>query len=108
MSIRDAFVARFGEDAACAIEDAAVEHRNGVNDCNLGSDPFKWALLICIGYDCISREEYRAYHGITVGWLELCEWITAEADLGSHDGDCDYLALLSGAYDFLTEGTPPS
>ena len=50
--IRDSFVAAFGEEQAVAIERAAEEHKNGVHD-NRGSDSFKWAIAICIGYECM-------------------------------------------------------
>lgn len=98
-----AFAHRFGQDQADAIMAAAESHKNGVHD-NPGSDPFKWALLIAIGHECFTHEHYRPYHGITADPDEIREWVRAEADLGTHDGDCDYLALLAGAYEpFLPE-----
>lgn len=98
MSIRDSFVARFGEDQAAAIEAAADEHANGINDSNKGSDPFKWAVSLVIGYECASKDRYRKYHGITAPWDEVHDWIKTDADLASHDGDVDYLALVCGSY----------
>lgn len=98
MSIREAFVAKFGEDQAAAIEAAANEHANGVNDQNKGTDPFKWALLIAIGYQCAEKASYREYHGIAAPWDEVKQWMKDHADLASHDGDCDYLSLLAGSY----------
>ena len=98
MSVRESFVKQFGDEQAKAIEKAAREHGNGVNNRNLGSDPFKWAILICLGYECVSKDAYREYHGITVPFDQLEKWIIEEADLGSHDGDCDYIALLAGVY----------
>ena len=95
MSIRAAFVDRFGEDNATAIEAAANEHKNGVHD-SPGSDPFKWALLIAIGYECVTR--YADYHHVTADQDELREWCLEHADLASHDGDCDFLAMIVGAY----------
>jgi hypothetical protein len=99
MSVREKFVARFSESEALAIEAAADEHGNGINDQRRGSDPFKWALLIAIGYECASRESFREHHKITAPWDDLRQWMRDEADLASHDGDCDYLSLLCGAYD---------
>ena len=96
-SIRPLFVNLFGEDQAFAIEKAAEEHDNEVHT-KRGSDPFKWALLICIGYQCIEVERFRKGHGIKASYMELKEWIREVADLGSHNGDCDYLALASGKY----------
>lgn len=96
MTIGTAFAERFGEDQASAIMAAAEQHQNGVHD-NRGSDPFKWAILIAVGHECMSR--YASEHGITVDIDEVKAWCVERADLGSHDGDCDYLALLCGAYE---------
>ena len=98
MSIRDSFVTRFGTEQADNIEMAAIDHMNGIHD-NPGSDPFKWALLICIGYQCISREEFRNYHRITVPLEEVKMWALEEGQLNTHDGDYDVLGLFAGAYD---------
>lgn len=104
MSISEAFADRFGTEQTTKVVDAANEHRNGVNDRNLGSDPFKWALLICIGYECLSKDEYREHHGITAPWDEIRQWIKDEADLTNHDGDCDYICLFAGGYDEYVKG----
>lgn len=98
-SIRKAFVKKFGEDQAKAIEAAAQGHANGVNDGSRGSDPFKWALLIAIGYQCIELDDYRSYHGITAPWAEVKQWMIDHAKLDEHDGDVDYLTAFSGGYD---------
>jgi phosphomannomutase len=97
-TIRTKFVSAFDEETAAAIEAAANEHANGTNSENKGTDPFKWALLIVIGYECASKNSYREYHGIKAEWSLLKAWIKEHADLASHDGDCDYLAMLAGAY----------
>lgn len=97
-SIREAFAARFGEGQAALIEAAAEKHANGVNSENRGTDPFKWVLLIAIGYQCIEIERYRKYHGITAPWDEVKAWMIENADLASHNGDADYLAAFCGAY----------
>ncbi len=99
LSIRRAFAARFGKAEARRIEAAAKQHANGTNSENKGADHFKWALLICIGYECMSKNEYRKSHGITTPWRDLKAWIKKSAELGTHTGDFDYLALFSGAYD---------
>ncbi len=97
-SVRDAFVAKFGEADASAIEAAADGHSNGINSENKGSDPFKWALLICIGYECMSKDGYREHRGITTPWADLKPWIIEHGELATHDGDSDYLSLLAGTY----------
>ncbi len=102
MSIRDAFAERFGKDQADAIVAAAESHENGTNSENKGADPFKWALLIAIGYQCSEVDRYRDHHGITAPWDDVKQWIVDNADLGSHDGDCDYLCAFGGGYaDFV-------
>ncbi len=98
MSIRDNFVARFGEEEARRLEWAAAEHSNGINDQNKGLDTFKWVLLICIGYGCFQKDRFRKYHGIVAPYEDLRYWIKHNADLGSHDGDYDYFGLLMGTY----------
>lgn len=98
MSIRDKFVAVFGEDEAQRIEASACEHANGINDANRGSDPFKWAILICIGYECFTKDSYRTYHKFHHPADTLKVWIIEHADLGTHDGDSDNLSLFGGGY----------
>lgn len=98
MSVREQFVEQFGEAEAAAVEAAAEEHAHGINDKNRGSDPFKWALLIAIGYQCMETDHYRESHGIFAPWESLRDWMIESADLGSHDGDSDMLALFAGAY----------
>lgn len=55
----------------------ATEHKNGVHD-NPGSDFFKWALCICIGYECMEKEDYRNHHGTVTPWEDLKKWIINE------------------------------
>ena len=97
-SIRAPFVQEFGEDAAASIEKAANMHQGGFT--NRGSDPFKWALLVAIGWECISSDNYAGYHKIKHSfWPRIDQWIIDCADLGSHDGDSDALSMAVGAYD---------
>jgi hypothetical protein len=97
-SIRTAFAEVFGDDQAAAIVAAAEAHQNGVHD-DRGSDAFKWALCITIGHECFTHDSYRAHHGITADADAIRAWIKEFADLGTHDGDMDYLAAMCGAYD---------
>ena len=102
-STKDSFIAQFGAEEAERIMCAAEMHMNGIHD-EAGTDVFRWAILICIGYECMEIEHYRNYHNITTPWQELKEWIKTYANITSHDGDVDYLAFAAGAYDeFLTE-----
>lgn len=92
-TVRDSFVAQFGEANAAAVESAAEGHKNGVHQ---GSDPFKWAILICVGHECLGK--YAEGHGITADLTAVQDWAYIDGDLASHDGDCDFLALMCGAY----------
>jgi len=99
-SIRDAFVRRFGEPMAQAIEAAAREHTMPSMNM-LGNDPFKWALLTAIGWECVNK--FRDSHPelpvlATLDPEELATWCRHEADLGSFDGAWDGLSVLAGAY----------
>lgn len=94
-SIREKFVKEFGEEQATMVEKASDFHDKDIHN-NKGSDPFKWSLLIAIGYECIDR--YKDYHKITIPTKKLKDWIKNNADLGSHDGDSDYLSLAAGSY----------
>lgn len=100
MTMLDSFLERFDADTASAITDAAIEHSNDVHD-QRGSDPFRWALLICLGYECMEKERMRQYHKITPAWSDLHDWMTEEPQrqaFAEHDGDVDYLALFVGVY----------
>lgn len=98
MSVRSSFVEHFGEVEAASFEAAANEHGNGINDVNKGDDPFKWVILIVIGYQCAEKDNYRDHHGIAAPWPKVQAWIKAHAHLDTHNGDSDYLCLLAGGY----------
>lgn len=97
-SIRGRFVRDFGETTAAKIEAAASGHSNGINSERKGDDPFKWALLICIGYQCMEKGDFRKHHGIKPKWSKLKAWIKRHGELNTHNGDCDYLSMMSGVY----------
>lgn len=101
-SVRESFVNFFGEDQAQKIEESAKSHKNGIHD-EPGSDPFRWAIIICIGYECMQKDSYREHHNITVPWDDLKAWIKEHGDLSNHDGSVDYLALFAGAYNEYME-----
>jgi hypothetical protein len=95
-SIREKFEQDFSPEAAELIYKAALSHRNGIHD-NQGSDPFKWAICICLGYDCTST--YQVEHGLAeFNDRKFRQWIKEHGHLEHHDGDVDYLALMSGVY----------
>jgi hypothetical protein len=106
---RDAFVEKFSESDALAIEAAAESHKNGVHD-KPGSDPFRWAVLIALGYECMSKDRYRDHHGIAAPWADIEAWLkepTRREWLAAHDGDSDYLALMVGVYTpYMPEQAP--
>lgn len=96
-NVRESFVRHFGENQAKKFEGAAREHANGINDKEIG-DPFKWAILICIGYQCAEVEGYREHHGITASWPKIKSWIKQNGKLSTYKGDLDYLSLMCGTY----------
>ena len=96
MSIRDKFVEDFGEEAAAAIESAAHQHGNGINNQNIGSDPFRHSIVVCLGYECMSK--YKKEYGIKPAWARVKKWIKDNGQLDKHDGDCDYIFLMTGGY----------
>jgi hypothetical protein len=103
MSVRESFVKRFGEDQAVAIELAAESHKNGIHD-KTGDDPFKWAILICVGFQCMEIDKYRKSHNITIPFEDIKKWAIEDGDLRSHNGDVDYLCLFAGKYnDWIAE-----
>jgi len=98
MTTRESFVHHFDEEEACVVEAAAIEHSNGINNINKGSDEFRWAISICIGYECFKLPEYRNAHGFNYDAEAIQAWIRMHCNLGNHDGDVDYLALFCGTY----------
>jgi hypothetical protein len=80
------------------MEDAAEEHSMLGDSKNKGSDPFKWAIVMCIGWDCFKIESYRRYHGFTTDFKYLKSWIINYADLATHDGAFDALSASIGIY----------
>ena len=101
-STKESFIAHFGAEEAERIMCAAEEHMNGAHD-ESGSDVFRWAICICLGYECMSNETYRKYHGIITPWKDIKEWIKTYGNLEAHDGDVDYLSLFVGVYNEFVE-----
>lgn len=99
VSVRDGFVEVFGEDMAKAVETAAYQHAEPREPKGAGSDPFKWALCIAIGFECVSQPKFMAAHKINPeAGPAIKQWVVEHGELGSHDGDLDYLALVAGVY----------
>jgi hypothetical protein len=107
MSLREKFVARFGEDNAAAVEAAGRGHAEELirpDGIDQGSDPFRTWVVFCIGFECLTK--YRVDHGITADSEDLRRFVREEADLRHHDGDFDALGLLVGAYEDWMESGP--
>lgn len=99
--IEKKFIKDWGKELADKVKEAAESHRNEVNGKNIG-EYFKWALLICIGYQCLEIPEYREYHNIpNLNWNKMKKWIRDNAELGTYQGDCDYLSIFSGKYNYF-------
>ncbi len=101
--IKERFIKQFGDEEAGRIIDAALAHGNGVNDTDYGSSKFRWANIICLGFECM--EKYKDYHEIKAPWKELKQWIKDYADLAHHEGDIDCIAAYLGVYnEFINQG----
>lgn len=120
MSVRESFVAHFGEDEATRVEEASLMHLNitpgeigqfiaaiGLDqdrrEMNWGSDPFKWHMRNAITHECLVRPEFRAAHGIHTPANELKLWCQQYGDLNNFDGD-DPDPVLWTLDDELTAG----
>lgn len=100
--LRIRFAARFGEDLAETIEQVAEHHTTVIPAVlDRGSDPFRFALVWAIGFECLTRPEYRLEHGITAPWADLLGWICDEAALDSFDGTMDLSGRGRGLFDAI-------
>lgn len=108
---RTSFESKFGKDEAEKIFNAACEHRDGgrgyVAMPGPGSDEFRWAILITLGYECLTL--YAKAHGINTPYSEIEAWLKEPEQrqwLSEHDGDYDVLAMFAGVYnEFMPEST---
>ena len=101
--LRKKFVARFSEDDAVRLEEAAIGHMaqdfDSHSEDNWGSDPFRYILMVVLARECVSDPHYRASHGIQADPQEFHLWVLDEAHMAEFDGDCpDFLALMAGVY----------
>ena len=97
--VRASFVAQFDKVEAKLIERAAQEHKDGIGvAAHKGESPFRWALTVVIGFDCVNNETYRQYHGITLDPEEFASWCRHHAQLRSFTDGGDMLGMLGGHY----------
>lgn len=100
--LRSRFVARFGPDLATSIETAVEHHIKAIpGQIERGSDDFRWALVWAIGFECLTRPEFRREHGVTAPWADLCGWLADEADLAAYDGTMDWSGRGAGRFDLI-------
>ena len=100
--LRARFVGCFGEDLAETIERVAAHHTKVLPaPLERGSDPFRFAIVWAIGFECLTRPEFRREHGVTAPWAELVGWIHDEADLASFDGTMDLSGRGRGLFDLI-------
>ena len=102
--LRASFVARFGEDEATRLEDAAALHEQDGNDPFRsvdtdaeGHDPFADVLVVAIGFECVGR--FAGYHGIVTLEEDIREWCIEHRALEDANLGRDWLSHLSGAYE---------
>jgi hypothetical protein len=100
--LRTRFVAHFGAGLAETVERVA-EHHTKVLPAPLerGSDAFRFSLVWAIGFECLTRPEFRLEHGITAPWADLLGWIHDEADIASFDGTMDLSGRGRGLFDAI-------
>lgn len=80
--LRSRFAARFGEALAETIEWVAEHHTKVIPAVlDRGSDSFRFAIVWVVGFECLTRPEFRLEHGVTAPWADLLTWICDEADL---------------------------
>lgn len=100
--LRERFVARFGSGLAETIERAIEDHAKKYPlVLDRGSDPFRFALVWAVGFECLVNPAFRREHGITTPWADLAVWIRAEADLASYDGTMDLAGRGFGSFDAI-------
>ena len=98
--LRERFVAEFGEHLALAIEAAIERHVPRLRmRLERGSDPFRFALVWAVGLECLTRDEFRAQHGIEVPWELLREWLREADLLAGFDGTFDWGGRAAGRFD---------
>jgi hypothetical protein len=99
--LRTRFAARFGEDLTVTVETVAEHHTKVIpGPMDRGSDEFRWALVWALGWECLTRPEFRLEHGVTTPWADLAVWIHDEADLANYDGTMDLAGRGLGLFDF--------
>jgi len=98
MTLQERFATEFGEEQAIAIINAAEEHSSETIAKGQGSDPFKWALVICIDFDCWVKRRFRHYHKIKPSAFRIENWIIHHANLEDYDGDVPPISLVLGKY----------
>jgi hypothetical protein len=101
MSVRESFVAHFGEEPALRIEEASLMHITEIASIHTkdtwGNDPFQYHFLNAIARECLTR--YKDFHGITPDSEEMRLWCVAEGRLHEYEGEFpDYIALMIGVY----------
>jgi len=95
----DSYCGAFGKEQAERMFEAGEYHRHELAEAGLhGSDPFRDAVAIAIGFDCFTSDRFREYHKITVPVADIRKWIREHGDLYHHDGPKDYISVMLGVY----------
>lgn len=109
---RDTFAARFGEDQAAVVEQAAQTAYFDENAAmralgftgphvvdDYGSDSFRYWFLFAIARGLLTDPTSRAKFGITADVEAMKAWGRSDGDLAAHDGNLpSYVAWLAGRY----------
>lgn len=98
------FCGQFGQDQADAVYTAATSHRDldGSGERSTFQpdypDHFATIFAFAIGYECVNRNEFKDYHGITADTEQMRQWCLDNNVLNRAE-DADFLCLLAGGYD---------
>lgn len=101
--LKKEFIQDFGKDAWIKLKEACKFHiKNGHID-KIYKGNFMQVILITIGFECVKK--YREAHEIPFTWKEFKKWLIDHKEKITkckvNENDIDFLALFSGAYNFL-------
>ena len=99
------FIKDFGKNAYEKLKESCRYHIESGHIDREYRGNFMQVILITLGFQCVEVEEHRKFHEIPFEWKTFREWLLRHKDEIANckvsDNDIDFLALFSGAYDFL-------
>jgi len=103
--LKQEFIQTFDPEAWQSLEDACRYHLEEGHDLNKTfRGNFLQVILITLGMGCLENDN-RKFHDILITLEQLISWLIKHRDtiasLPVDEHDIDFLALLTGEYDFL-------